>query len=91
MSLSFHIPGRPKSPEPARLVNIAASLRHPKVIRTGITTTKAGEWALLLVVKPHTQVPIKEVEKKCAAFPVIYQEDSGHIPVARPAYPALGE
>lgn len=91
MSLPFHIPGRPKSTEPVKLVSIASSLRHPAVIRSGVTTTEAGDWALLVVVKRGTPVPIKEIEHQYPDFPIIYQEDSGRIPIARPAYPALGE
>lgn len=91
MRLPFHIPGRPKSPEPPGLARIAASLHHPGVIRSGVTTTKKGDWALLVVVQKNTTIPIQEIEKKRQNFPVIYQEDSGRLPVARPAYPALGE
>jgi hypothetical protein len=33
----------------------------------------------------------KEVEAVCASYPVVYQEEPRELPVARPAYPALGE
>ncbi len=91
MRQKFHIPGRPKTPEPAQLAGIVAAVRHPAVIRSGVTTTEKGDWALLVVVKKKTPVPIKEIENLCTDFPIIYQEDSGRMMIARPAYPALGE
>lgn len=91
MKHETHIPGRPSTPEPRKLVTLAAKVSHPDIIKSGITTTQKGDWALLLTVKKNTAIPLKEIEKKSAGFPVIYQEDSGHILIARPAYPALGE
>ncbi len=91
MKHETHIPGRPSTPEPQKLVTIAAKVSHPAIVKSGITTTDKGDWALLLTVKKDTAVPLKEVEKKSAGFPVIYQEDSGRMLIARPAYPDLGE
>ena len=91
MSNNFHIPGRPRTPKPSILSEIIASLQHPDVLRTGITTNKEGDWAILVVVKKDSPIPIKEIEVKSMQFPVIYQEDSGSMPIARPAYPLLGE
>ena len=91
MSEYFHIPGRPRTPKPSSLPNIAASIQHPDIVRTGITTTKEGDWAILVVVKNGTHIPIKEIEAESQQFPVIYQEDTGSLPIARPAYPLLGE
>jgi hypothetical protein len=91
MQNNRHIPGRPTTPQPPQLNAIADSLRHPAIVKSGITTTHEGQWALLVVVKSGTPLPIEEVEAKCAGFPVIYKEDQGRIPIARPAYPGLGE
>lgn len=85
-------PGRPLSPKPpTRLVKIADSLHHPDVTRVGLTTTSDGHWALMVHVKAETPTPIAAVEAACAKFPVVYQEDRRGLPIARPAYPALGE
>jgi hypothetical protein len=89
MSLSTHIPGRPNSSEPEDLVQIAAKVKHPSVVRVGITTTKEGDWALLVVVKEGTRVPIREIDKICT-YPIIYLEDD-RMQTARPAYPGWGE
>jgi hypothetical protein len=91
MKYKTHIPGRAFTPEPKKLVSIAGKISHPNIVKSGITTTSKGDWALLVTVRRDTPVPIKEVEKKCGAFPIIYQEDSGRMLVARPAYPQLGE
>ena len=91
MKHKIHLPGRPTKPEPAKLVKIADTLSHPDVVKTGITTTAKGDWALLVTIKSDTGTPIKEIEKQSAGFPVIYQEDSGRNMIARPAYPGLGE
>ena len=91
MPLNVHIPGRPKTAEPAQLVELARTMHHPDVTRFGVTTTKEGRWTLLAVIKQGVKVPITEVEKRASKFGVIYLDDSGRMPVARPAYPALGE
>ena len=91
MSLNLHIPGRPKSSEPRQLVALVEKLQHKKVSRFGITTTNDGEWALLAILKPGVKPPIKAIEKIAIKFPVVYQNDQGKLPEARPAYPSLGE
>ena len=89
---SPHIPGPPESPEPPnRLVEIAASLSHPAVTRVGLTTTTDGRWALMVRVQPGTSIPCKDIEAVCNDYPIVYQEEPKEFPVARPAYPALGE
>jgi hypothetical protein len=85
-------PGFPKDPEPpSALVSVADSLTHPDVTRVGLTTTPDGDWALLVRYRAGTPVPIEGIEALCGPHPVVYQEDPGSFPVARPAYPALGE
>lgn len=85
-------PGLPKIPDPpSELISIVDSLTHPDATRIGLTTTPDGDWALLVRLKPGTPVPIEEIEAICNRYPIIYQQDSGGWPVARPAYPALGE
>lgn len=91
MKNEIHIPGHPLTPEPSKLVTIAARVSHPDIVKSGITTTRKGDWALLVTVKKDTRVPIMDVERRSAGFPVIYQEDSGRMLAARPAYPSLGE
>lgn len=91
MIQSFHVPGRPKSPEPPELVKLAASITHPQVRNLGITTTKDGMWALLANLKSSVETPIKTLEKESLGFPVIYVVDTDQIPVARPAFPSQGE
>lgn len=86
-----HIPGLPKSPKPPQtLVEISKSITHPDVAGVGLTTTDDGRWALMVRVRPSTQIPIREVEEMCGNYPVIYQ-DEPEPPVARPAYPRSGE
>ncbi|MBD0284826.1 MAG: hypothetical protein ICV79_05295 [Flavisolibacter sp.] len=42
MNQSLPIPGHPKTPEPAKLVSIAAAVQHTAIVRTGVTTTQKG-------------------------------------------------
>lgn len=91
MSAKYRQPKRPTTPAPARLIQLADSLQHPAVLRTGLTTTQEGKWALLVVVKQGTAHPIEAIERSAAGYPVVYEEDAGHLPLARPAYPSLGE
>ena len=87
-----HIPGIPASPTPPReLARIAKSLNHPDVTSVGLTTTTDGRWALMVRVKPGTEIPIRKVEEVSSGFPVIYEDEPDEPPIARPAYPAAGE
>ena len=87
-----HIPGLPASPSPPpELAQIAQSLTDPDVTRVGLTTTSDGRWALMVRVKPGTEIPLRKVEEACSGYPVIYQDEPAEPPVARPAYPAEGE
>jgi hypothetical protein len=87
----IHVPGTPKSPDPPReLVEVLDSLRHPSVTRTGLTTTRDGDWALMVRVRPGIPTPVPEVEAQARGFPVVYLVETPTPPVARPAYPARG-
>ena len=88
----IHRPGRPKSAEPPDdLAATAASLAHPDITRSGLTTTADGEWALMVRVKPGTPTPIQAIEEASGSHPVVYDDEPGEYPVARPAYPDRGE
>jgi hypothetical protein len=87
-----HRPGLPKSAEPpADLAAVAASIAHPSVTRSGLTTTADGDWALMVRVKSGTATPIRAIEQACSGHPVIYEDERQEPPVARPAYPDRGE
>jgi len=88
----LHIPGLPREPEPpAELLEAQKALSGARVSRVGLTTTRDGHWALLVGIPRGTKYPVPEVEAVRRDFPVIYQYDSEHPPIARPAYPAKGE
>jgi hypothetical protein len=88
----LHIPGPPREPEPpAKLLEAQKALSGARVSRVGLTTTRDGDWALMVRVPRGTQCPVPEVEAAKRGFPVIYQYDGEHSPIARPAYPAKGE
>lgn len=87
-----HIPGRPKDPTPpSELQHAADTITHDAIAQVGLTTTSEGEWALLVRVKPEASYPIPEVEQLAHGHPVIYQRAPARTPVARPAFPSLGE
>lgn len=56
----------------------------------GLTTTKAGEWALLVQVPAGRPTPVPEIEAKAGGYPVIY-EQRVQLPLARPAFPDRDE
>jgi hypothetical protein len=85
------VPGLPRSPAPADLLEIADSLSHPLVAQTGITTTKDGRWALLVRVHHGVPTPVREVDLAAGEHPVVYQVAPEVPPVARPAFPDRGE
>ena len=87
-----HRPAPPRSATPPDdLAAIASSLAHPKITRSGLTTTAGGEWALMVRVKPGTPTPIDDIEAAAAGHPVVYEDEPEQHPVARPAYPGRGE
>jgi len=84
----LHTPGVPDQAEPPTpLLRLADSLRHPQVIRCGVTTTKDGRWALYVTVPADTSVPLPEVEARAKGFPVVYEAEPASPPIARPAFP----
>lgn len=89
---SFHIPGLPKQAVPPSDLKRAADSQVPEgVVQLGLTTTSDGVWALLARIEPHAHAPIGAVEQIAHGHPVIYQTASSRLPVARPAFPGLGE
>ncbi len=89
---SPQIPTSQSSPEPpASLLQILDTIRLPVGYQSGLTTTDAGNWALLVRVPRGTVTPIAEVEAIVAEYPIVYQILADSLPVARPAYPHLGE
>lgn len=89
---TFHIPGLPKQPVPPSELKRAADSKAPEgVVQLGLTTTSDGVWALLARIEPHAHAPIVAVEQIAHGHPVIYQTITGRLPVARPAFPGLGE
>jgi hypothetical protein len=87
-----HIPGRPKTPGPPPALYAAQeAVSHAGPSRVGVTTTRDGDWALMVRVPQGTATPIAEVEAASGGFPVIYQYEPEEPPVARPAYPRRGE
>lgn len=66
-------PCQPKEPSPPpRLAQLADTIAHPLVRRTGLTTTSEGEWALYVTVPEGTSVPLSDLETQAAGFPVVY-------------------
>jgi hypothetical protein len=78
----------PATPEPpARLIEVADAVRDPLVAQSGVTTTADGRWALYVTVRPNVAVPIPDVERQAAGYPVVYEAAPDEPPIAGPAYP----
>ena len=87
-----HHPGTPANEEPPQaLLDLLDCLQEPLAVQTGLTTTKDGRWALHVVVAKGTEVPLRGVERSANGLPVVYQSALEGMPIARPAFPALGE
>jgi hypothetical protein len=65
-----HKPGKSTTECPSDLETLADTLKHPEIIRTGITCTENGHWALYVSVPKDSDVPIAELDS--LAFPVVY-------------------
>lgn len=80
----------PSGDAPQKLVHIADTLNHPAILQRGLTATPKGEWALYVVVRHDVSTPLPDVEAMVAPFPVVY-DTAEELPIARPAWPELGE
>lgn len=77
---------------PELLRRITETISHPALVEVGESKTSDGRWALLAIVRRKTQpAELKEIEEMAGGFPVIFEEESGYLPIARPAYPEQGE
>jgi hypothetical protein len=86
-----HRPGTPSDAEPPeRLLKLAEILRDPLVVRSGVTTTTDGQWALYVTVPNDATVPIPSVETQAGGFPVVYEAEPKEPPHAGPAFPGGG-
>ena len=91
-TVKFHIPSEPKQATPPAALERAVAHPPPEnVVQLGLTTTREGEWALLARVAPQVRTPIPAVELLAHGHPVVYQATNNVLPIARPAFPGLGE
>jgi hypothetical protein len=84
----IHRPGTPSDPEPPdQLLKVSERVTDPLVIQCGVTTTAEGKWALYVTVPASASVPIADVERQAAGFPVVYEAEPEAPPRAGPAFP----
>ena len=77
---------------PELLRDLSENISHPALKQVGETKTRDGKWALLAIVRHGTPRSVLEkIEEMAGDFPVIFEEESEQLPVARPAYPEKGE
>ena len=77
---------------PELLRHLSENISHPALTQVGETKTRDGQWALLATVRRGTpRSVLEQIEKMAGDFPVIFEEESDRLPVARPAYPEQGE
>lgn len=89
---AFHRPGLPRQATPPVELEQAVAAPAPEgVVQLGLTTTTDGEWALLARIATSARAPLADVERLARGHPVVYQNASDVLPVARPAYPGIGE
>lgn len=87
--LRRHRPGTPKEPDPPeRLLKLTEAIADPAIVRSGVTTTSDGRWALYVTVPADVDVPVASVERQAEGFPVVYEAEPKEPPRAGPAYPA---
>jgi len=77
---------------PELLRHVSENISHPALKQVGETKTPDGRWALLATVRQGTsRSDLEKIEDMAGEFPVIFEEESDRLPVARPAYPDQGE
>jgi hypothetical protein len=84
--------GRPHAPPAAMRHAKAVARKHADVTRVGLTTTPDGRWAVKVWLRIGAHPPLQDVESELGTdVPVVYDSEPERRPVARPAYPILGE
>ena len=79
-------------PVPQSLRDISETISHPALTQVGETKTQDGRWALLATVRRGTpRSDLQRIEEMAGDFPVVFEEESDRLPIARPAYPEQGE
>jgi hypothetical protein len=80
------------SPPPAVEQAKAVARKRAEVAKVGVTTTSDGRWAVKVWLRNGARPPLDDVETAAGSdVPVVYQSEPDRLPIARPAYPALGE
>ena len=84
----IHQPGTPTTAEPPDgLTALADTIQNSVIVRSGVTTTADGRWALYVTVPANATVPIEDVETLAKGYPVVYEAEPSEPPQARPAKP----
>jgi hypothetical protein len=89
-----HTPRRPQQTQPSAAVQHtkAVARKHADVAKVGLTTTSDGKWAVKVWLRDGAHPPLQDVESAAGSdVPVVYDSEPEHPPVARPAFPILGE
>ena len=77
---------------PQSLRELCETISHPALSQVGETKTRGGQWALLAIVRRGTpSSDLEQIERMAGEFPVVFEEESDRVPIARPAYPEQGE
>jgi hypothetical protein len=77
---------------PQSLRELSENISHPALRQVGETKTPDGQWALLATVRQGTpNSALEKIKEMAGDFPVVFEEESDRLPVARPAYPKHGE
>jgi hypothetical protein len=87
-------PRRPAQTTPPSSVERAKAVarKHAEVARVGLTTTADGRWAVKVWLRTGAHPPLRDVESAAGNdVSIVYDSAPETPPVARPAFPALGE
>jgi hypothetical protein len=85
------MPTSSQQPFPGVLAQALSRFRHPDVLGVRLLTTREGGWKIVATVRHGAALPVMDLEALSGEVPVQYEWEPGRIPVARPAYPGLGE
>ena len=79
-------------PSPAVQRAKAEARKSADVAKVGLTTTADGNWAVKVWLRKGAEPPVPAVESAAGdGVPVIYASEPDSPPLARPAFPMLGE
>jgi hypothetical protein len=81
----------PLPPELIRANQALKEIAHPDILRSELATVSGGHWALRVYLRPGAEKPLDLISNLVGNHKVLFEDGSGQMMSARPAFPSKGE